>query len=283
MKTGIVSDAYIDRYGIDAGLARLRAHGYEAIDYQGFIRAECAPLTLCEKEFEKTVSTLGTAVKAAGVEVYQAHAPWRFPLMDFTKKQREERFAQMAKAIRGCAMLDCHHFVVHNLMPYGRYDLDARVVCEINGEYFTRLAEIAHEHGVVICLENMPFRHQVLATPYALLDFVKELNTPDIRMCLDTGHCTMFGISPADAVRAIGKDYLRAVHVHDNDGAHDQHLFPFDGVIDWANFAAMLQEIGFTGVLSLETQAKKIAPPEALWEDEEKRLAALALRLAGRI
>ncbi len=282
MKTGIISDAYLDRYGEVRGLAKLREHGYEAIDYQSFIRSDSPLFSMSAGEFEQTLSRLKKNADAAGIEIYQAHGHWRWPSMDFTQAQRAERFEKMSRAILGCELLGCHNLVVHPLMPYGRCDLDAGVVREINAEFYTRLAGPAREHGVVICMENMPFRYQHLSRPTEMLGFVKALNDPNIRMCLDTGHCTIFGISPADAVREIGREYLRAVHVHDNDGARDLHLLPGKGVIDWAELALSLQEIGFTGVFSLETCVEKLAPTPEEWEKEEKKLAALAARLAGQ-
>ncbi len=282
MKTGIISDAYLNRYGIEAGLSRLRAHGYEAMDYQGFIRTDSPLFSMSAGEFEQTLSHLKKNSDTAGIEIYQTHGHWRWPAMDFTKEQRAERFEKMTKAIRGCELLGCRHLVVHPLMPYGRYELDTGVACEINAAFYTQLAKVAREHGVVICMENMPFRWHHLSRPAEVLSFVKALGEPNIRMCLDTGHCTMFGISPADAAREIGRDYLRAVHVHDNDGTRDQHRLPGEGVIDWADFARSLQEIGFTGVFSLETCVEKLAPTPEEWENEEKKLAALATRLAGQ-
>lgn len=89
--------------------------------------------------------------------------------------------------------------------------------------------------------------------PEAILRAVKEINSPFFRVCLDTGHCAVFGDSPADAVRLIGKEYLSTLHVHDNDGCGDCHWLPGAGVIDWQDFSDALAEIGFEGSVSLET------------------------------
>ena len=112
-----------------------------------------------------------------------------------------------------------------------------------------------------------------------MLDFVREFDSPFFRVCLDTGRAAVFGLSPADAVRQIGRDYLACLHVHDNDGAHDSHWEPYRGVIDWAGFSLALHDVGFDGSLSLETNVSKKLPA-SIRPEWEKALAATARQLA---
>ena len=46
--------------------------------------------------------------------------------------------------------------------------------------------------------------------------------------------------------------WIQTLHVHDNDGIRDLHQIPYEGVIDWADFARALSETHWNGVLSLE-------------------------------
>ena len=84
-------------------------------------------------------------------------------------------------------------------------------------------------------------------------DLANEINSPWLKICLDTGHCTTQKVNPADAVRMIGKDMLRVLHIHDNDGTNDKHWVPYTGIIDWEDFKKALQDIEFDGCVSLET------------------------------
>lgn len=282
MKIGIMSGAYVGRYGLEKGLKKMREHGYEAVDEQIFCNTDVPLFSLSEREFKKTLTERRQEYAAYGIKISQAHGPWRFPIKDFTKEDRAERFEKMAKSVRGCAILGCPHMVIHNIMPYGELDLSAQVVKEINQEFMGRLSELGREYGVVINMENMPFIHQHLATCEALLSFVKSMNTEWIRICLDTGHAAVFGHSPADCVRLFGKEYLRTLHVHDNDGKHDYHWNPGMGVVDWEDFGASLREIEFEGSVSLETAA----PAETAGDKREQAelaLARKALVIAGRM
>lgn len=92
-----------------------------------------------------------------------------------------------------------------------------------------------------------------LATPAKILELVRTINDDHFKICFDTGHVAIFqNISVGDEVRKLG-DYIKCFHIHDNLGDSDAHLFPTKGIIDWADFSNAVNEIGYKGVLSLET------------------------------
>ena len=80
---------------------------------------------------------------------------------------------------------------------------------------------------------------------------IHMIDDENFKFCLDTGHASVAGLSPADAVRMAGSD-LRALHVHDNDGKNDMHAVPCTGIIDWKAFITALRETGYDGVFSFE-------------------------------
>jgi len=253
LKIGITAAHYTDTHGFEAGLRRLRADGYDCIDYSEFADTE-KPLFYCsDAEFDAAIEKERSFIATSGLEISQTHGPWRWPSQDATPEDRRERFEKMSRAIRGTALLDCRNFVIHPIMPWGRGDADPKATYAINLDFMGRLCQVAAACGVTVCLENMPFIQQSLATPEECLRLVRELDLANFKMCLDTGHCTMHGVNPGDAVRTLGKDMLKALHVHDNDGERDRHWYPYAGVIDWDDFGAALREIGFDDTLSLES------------------------------
>ena len=188
----------------------------------------------------------------------------------------------MTRSLEGTAIVGCADMVIHPVMPFGdNQNPDPERFMEINLEFFNRLTQKAREYGVTIDFENMPMPALTLASPRQILDFAKQIDSPYFRVCLDTGHCTMLKVDPGQAVREIGKQYLRVLHVHDNNGVSDLHWLPGTGVIDWKNFSAALHEIGFDGVFSLETNVKPngLDPEELLRKRQE--LSEIARRLAG--
>ena len=182
----------------------------------------------------------------------------------------------MSITLEGTAAVGSPWMVIHNIMPFGGYENpDPERFMELNRDFFTRLLEKAKSCGVGIALENMPFKNLILSTPEQVLNFVREFDLPYFRICLDTGHAAIFGLSAGDSVLLIGKEYLVCTHVHDNDGAGDRHWLPYRGVTDWADFSRALHEIGYEGTLSLETNVSRKLPPSVRPECE-RALAAVA-------
>ena len=113
--------------------------------------------------------------------------------------------------------------------------------------------------------------HLSLSKPEHILELVKTIRHDHVRVCLDTGHVAVFpDLTIGDEVRRLGA-YLRVLHIHDNKGDKDSHAYPATGRIDWADFAAALEDVGYEGVLSLET-----APSGSL---DDAAFAAESIRL----
>ncbi len=286
MRIGIESAAYVKQYGLEEGLARMKRHGYDSLDDAELAETEAELFRCPEDEFERRLIHTAQAAKDSGIEIFQTHGPWRWPPRDGTPEDRAERFEKMEKSLRGTRLLGAKYMVIHPIMPFGTEEQpDEDLFWSLNFDFFRRLTRAAEREGVIICFENMPMPLFPLARPLEILDFVRKIDSPAMRVCLDTGHCAVCGVSPAEAVRLLGREYLRVLHVHDNDGRADLHLLPGAGVIDWPDFAASLQEIGYDGVLSLETNVghrltECLSPAER--ERREQDLAAIACRLAGR-
>lgn len=286
MRIGIGNNYYCDTYGFEDGLKRLKSHGYDGIDYQGFVNTETPLFEKNSYEFEKDLKAQYEQIKQQGLYVYQVHGPWRHPPHDETLSKREERFEKMSRSIAGAAMLGANIFVIHPIMPFSAVDAGyEEQTWEMNLEFMERLCKVGRENGVIVCLENLPMRRFSMATVSKVLDFVKTINDDYFKVCLDTGHCAVYGQSPADAVRMIGREYLKALHIHDNDGNRDYHWSPYSGVVDWEDFAESLYETQYEGVFSLEVK-KPSKIPKALSEYEEvslyhkgRYIADLACRL----
>lgn len=279
MKIGIESSAYFGITGIEDGLARLKKHGFQAVDYQLFVDTDNALFSMSDEEFEAHLKRDCALAARLGIEISQSHGPWRYPPRDFTVGDREERFEKMARSLKGTRLLGCKYMVIHPVMPFGiGRQSDPQAFMDINLDFFRRLCAVAEQEQVIICLENMPFPELPLSRPSEILAFVKQIGSPWLRICLDTGHCAVCGVSPADAVRELGAEYLRVMHVHDNSGLSDNHWLPYYGVIDWPGFTKALHETGFDGVLSLECAVSEKLPDDIL-EHHQIGLALIAKSL----
>ncbi len=274
MKTGISVHFGFTPEAARETFSRLRLLGYDCADLQTFVNTETEWFSAPDRL--RRWEEVGRIARDCGISLSQTHGPWRFPPRDYTEEDRAERFDKMCAAIEGTAAVGAPCMAIHNIMPDGGdKNPDPERFTELNRAFFSRLLEKARSCGVVIALENMPFKNLILSTPEQVLNFVKEFESPFFRVCLDTGHAAVFGLNPADAVRLIGRETLACLHVHDNDGAHDLHWLPYRGVIDWADFSRALNEIGYDGALSLETNVSGKLPASVRGE-WEKALAATA-------
>ena len=282
MKLGIGNTDYTRVYGNEDGYRLMKSHGYDFSDYQRFINTERdffkAPLT----EFEKALAEEKKIANDAGILFSQAHGPWRHPTRDLELSDRAERMESMKKSIYGTAALGCKNWVIHPLMPYGSDSPDhPDEVMEINRSFFSEICDYAKTLGITVCFENMPFLQLPISSTAQIVSFVQELNRDNFKVCLDTGHCLVWGEQPADAARLIGGDLLTVLHIHDNDGTADRHHRPCEGVGDWQAFAQALKEIGYTGVCSLECAPLRNKDHPELWTAGELALANTAKTLFG--
>lgn len=268
-----------NRFGDDAFL-KVREHGYGFVDV-GMIPTDTPVYAMEEEEARQYLEGVRRLAEASGIGMSQVHGPWRYPPRDLEESDREERFAAMSRSIHLCALLGVKYWVVHPIMPFGTEDMDSGKEAEtyrMNVEFMRRLVEVAHREGVVICYENMPFTRFSLSTPEQIMRVVEEIDDESFCVCLDTGHVNVFeGLSLSDAVRRIGKK-LCVLHIHDNMGDRDAHLWPTEGTIDWVAFREALDEIGYEGVYSLETLPKgELSDEEFLVQG--RRLFEVAERL----
>lgn len=271
-----------DRFG-DEKYNRIKAHGFDCVDFD-MCSTEHELYLMSEQEFAAHLQKERELAQAAGIAIHQTHGPWRWPIRDFEAADVAERLEKMEKSIRATALLGSRYWVIHPLMPYGLDDIRSgheAETLERNISFFTRLLQTAKAYGVTICIENTPFPDFSLATPLQVLRLVRELNDSHVKMCLDTGHVAVFAqLSPADELRQMA-DEIRVLHVHDNGGEHDEHLPPFEGIIDWQDFSAALQETCFDGVLSLEIVPKESLPTDE-FERQSIRLAEIAKALLSQ-
>lgn len=289
MKIGIgIEASFIDRQGYgrwgEDTYNKLKEFGYSCVDFN-MADTESIIYTAPKEESDAMLLHEKELALRAGIEINQAHGPWRCPVQDFTEADRIERMDKMKKSIRATAILGCKNWVIHPLMPYGTEEINtenAQKTWDINLTFMSELLKTAKEYDITICLENMPMHKFSLAKPSDILRFVQTINNEHFKICLDTGHVAVFDdLVLADETRRLGKE-IRALHVHDNRNNLDLHLMPYLGVIDWESFAIALKDIQFDGCFSLETApSKKLS--DVLFEDTSRLLLKISQEITSCI
>ena len=118
--------------------------------------------------------------------------------------------------------------------------------------------------GVQLLLENL---QNEVATPDHLVEIVRVGHFSGIGFCLDTGHANLVAATPesshgpaksslAQAFETFG-DRLVELHLHDNHGTRDEHLWPLatpePGTIAWSEVAIAIAALKTppTGILEI--------------------------------
>lgn len=110
--------------------------------------------------------------------------------------------------------------------------------------------------GLALCLENIAY------APHAddLLDLINACGSDHLGICLDTGHLHLAGGAQGDFIRASGERLL-ALHIADNEGDFDAHLFPYGrGTVDWHDVVSALRETRCPALFNLEVPGESRCP-----------------------
>jgi sugar phosphate isomerase/epimerase len=178
-----------------------------------------------------------------------------------------EGVALVKNRIRMAAMLGSDVIVLHLPGEVVRAEEDAPVRAAVRRS-LEELTAFAREQGVRIALENTPDDNTTeLETLFA--DFGPDV----LGLCYDSGHGNIAG-NGLDRLDAL-KDRLLAVHLHDNDGAADQHRLPFDGTVDWARLITLIAASPYRKPLTLELICPAGKQPTAFISEARIRGARL--------
>ena len=118
------------------------------------------------------------------------------------------------------------------------------------------LGAFSHPLGVKILVENLVSEP---TSPAHLVEILESGHLNSIGVCLDTGHANI----TTGVVSAIGtlNNRIRSVHVHDNKGVKDEHLWPGDGTIDWTAAVQGLKQLPEPPAIVLEVHQSFASDP----------------------
>ncbi len=180
-----------------------------------------------------------------GITCNQAHAPFPSSWPDVR--------CNLERALECAAEAGAEVCVVHPV-EFG--------TPEENREFYLSLLPYAKEFGVKIATENMwNWDHEkdhacpcACTTAENFRTTLELVNDPYFVACVDVGHAEMRGCQTTapDLIRALGHDYVKALHICDNDKWRDRHKLPFTMDIDFEAIIDALIDIDYTGDLTLE-------------------------------
>ena len=228
--------------------------GYRALDIN-WCMAMNPDSPLARDGWERYVDGIGERAASRGIVFSQAHLPYYDLFSHAVSPESAARTdALIGRCIEASRRLRVPWAVVHPGVPR---DLDA--FARLNVARLTPHVERAARLNVGLALENVETpppgapRDAPDASVSRLAALIDAFDEPLVGACYDFGHAHLFGGDHRGNLRRLGAR-VKALHVHDNHGAADEHLMPFFGNIDWQSAMAGLRDIGYQGDLTFEIQ-----------------------------
>jgi len=243
-------------FGDETAVRMLAEAGYDALDYSMFRITEDSHILNSEGYKEYALNLKRTA-EEAGVHFNQAHAP--FPSVRYGNDEyNADMFKKIVRSMEVASILGAKIIIVHPFACPKEVDQKGE-----NIAFYNRLLPYCKEYGIKVALENMWGYDErrgcivpnVCSTGAELAEYVDELDSEWFVACLDVGHSGLIGEEASTAIRVLGKERLKALHIHDNDYKRDCHVIPFVGKMNWEDITKALADIGYEGDFTLEADS----------------------------
>ena len=281
------TDAYAAAFGEEEAIRILARTGFDAIDWSFFEMTQ-DDNPWCQPDFRDRARKMKAIAEECGIGFSQAHAPFA------TSKGEEPfdtlRMQRILDSIEASAIMGIRNIIVHpkQHLPYAK---NKNLLFDMNVEMYKSLVPVCEKFGIHVCVENMwqfdnnrqVIIDSVCAQPEEFCAMIDAVDSPWIVGCLDIGHAALVGVDPADIIRALGKDRLKCLHVHDVDYRRDCHTLPFLEKLDWESITQALADIDYQEDFTYECASFPFRFPAELREDACKFMERTGRYLISRI
>lgn len=251
------NSALASSFGQEKAIDILKEVGYDAIDMSLFCMSDDKDVFNSEAYKSRALEIRAYADKA-GIPFNQSHVPFVFNWKN-PNEYNDRFFPRQVRALEISAILGAKIAIVHPI-HHTEYKGHEEELFEENMRFYRSLLPYAKEYDIKIALENMwqidrKRKYICDDTCSRASEFVRYVDTLDDEhfvACLDLGHCGLIGEEPQDAIRILGHDRLKALHVHDNNYREDTHTLPYMSKMEWEEIMKALADIKYDGEFTFE-------------------------------
>ncbi len=145
-------------------------------------------------------------------------------------------FSAYLQCVKDCQQHGISTVVIH--LPDDSHPINA-----LGFERLEKIICLAEESNVQLAFENLRNTQNIAL----VLNGFPSVN---VGFCYDSCHHVNYSPN-LDLLRLHGQR-LKAIHLHDNGGVHNQHQLPFDGTMDWSDVMRKITHTGYRGATMLE-------------------------------
>lgn len=241
--------------------------------FDGFEPVVRATGALADATDDAGLARVATEARDAGLAIRTLSSDgwFRFPLADPDPAVRTRALEAGERLVEMTARLGAE--VLHVIpgmvdMPLARPDyphVPYDDVMRRSIDAVARLARKAESAGVRIGLENV--WNRFLLSPLEMRDLVDSARSPAVTAFFDVGNCLAIGY-PEDWIRVLGGARLARVHFKDFRRAAGittaaGFVPPLSGDVNWPAVMGALDDVGYSGPLTVEVACGKDADPAA--------------------
>jgi sugar phosphate isomerase/epimerase len=199
---------------------------------------------------------LGEWFRSNPLQVFSLHAPlWpdremgragapAVNVIHPEKARRIDAMDEIKRALEAAEYIPFRHMVVH---LGERSDGWSQRTIENAETALEHLGAFARPLGVKLLVENLLSEP---TTPEHLITILELGHLTSIGVCLDLGHAHVT-VGVGEAISVLNSRIV-SLHVHDNHGIKDEHLWPGDGSIAWPAAAEALKSLAAPPAAVLE-------------------------------
>ena len=236
----------------------IKAAGFDAYD----LTMASENIFFTSEEYIANAKRLRKYADRIGLICNQTHSIFPVYHHDFSNDVIKQRIDYTKRILEITSILGAKICVIHPINNFNE---------EQNFEYFQNYLPLANKLDVYIAIENMWNWKDGKASLAAcsnhnnfkkLLDMI---NDDHCVACVDIGHAELDGLntSAAQMIRTLG-NYVKCLHIHDNDLKRDYHLLPYSGYISFGPILDALAEINYHGDITFECDGFLENMPEDL-------------------
>lgn len=190
-------------------------------------------------------------LRQSGLILDSIHAPFKGDDGDLSAQDEavsQRSVANLKNAIDAASELKAPIVIIH---------LNARFSGPATPERLSQVERSVREifpyaqtRGIKLACENLDTEAKQIIFETTLAEFTQ----PHIGVCYDSSHERLAGTNFKILERYQSRIF--AIHIADDIQLKDDHLLPFEGKIDWQEFARIFKKINYTGVFLLEPEMR---------------------------
>jgi sugar phosphate isomerase/epimerase len=169
-------------------------------------------------------------------ESWSRHVPATLSLISPDKSQRIDAMDEVKRSLESAEQIAISAITLHLGLKDDPWDSRA---IENSLTAIEHIKAFAHPLGVKVLIENL---QNDVTTPEHILEILQIGHFDNVGVTLDVGHAHLSDTGLDHAIELL-RPRIAELHLHDNHGVRDEHLWPGTGGIDWTNLARLIASL----------------------------------------